>query len=164
MKLFIFLVLCFVTVSANAIIVAPYSGSYDNAGNVVFSDVAYVNVKNKINAILPLGAPVILDTVGADGILVATSASQTARPHCIVAPKAIAIGDVGSCQVYGLNTSVRFDAAIPATSGNAAFLSGSNGGYVTGIVAPVATNYPVGTFLSTSVGVSGTQTVFIRLL
>lgn len=154
---FLFLVL---SLNAMAIITTPSSNSKDALGEVTLYDKVFISVQ--ASEALVAGEVAVLSLATDDGMTVEDSATNTRKPLCVV-DAAIASGAFGRCQIFGYG-SVLYDAGVPATAGNQAFISGSNAGYATGIAAPVATQFPIGEFLDTESYTSGTAEVFIRLL
>lgn len=123
------------SMSAFAVINQPISNFFDNTGTIKHKDKMWIMVKNSGTSNLLRGTPVYFDLTADDGATInADQATITTigagRKVACVTDEAIAAGNSGICQVYGIHDAVLFGlygtgglpAGINATAGRELYM------------------------------------------
>lgn len=122
----------------------------------------FIKVKNSASATIDNGRVVILDETDDDGFSVDVTTTAGKTPICVM-NETCEVGEVCSCQTYGLKTDVGFSAAQNnAVAGGPVYISEGDAGYVGAITSPAANDFPVGVFMDAS-SATGDVEVFIKL-
>lgn len=165
MKKILFAVIALFAINAfafNGTIGRSTALKYDKSVDANSVEKQFINVKNTHSVAIAAGAPVVLDLSADDGASVIISSSAGLAPLCIMA-EACAVGDLCSCQKYGIMDAALFDvAAGSAVAGKRFYMASSNAGYIAARASEVATEVPGGIFYDAAAA-SGSVQVFIQL-
>ena len=125
--LILFLSLIF-TLASHAIVNAPITNTWDNAGTLNHKDIMWIKVKNNTGSALSSGHVVVWDTSADDGATVTTSTTR-GLPVACVAMETIAIAGYGKCQVYGYHAGVYVNVANNNATAGYGLIGGPTAGY-----------------------------------
>jgi len=171
LTIFLLLGAMFLSTLAQAIITAPYSNSFDNAGAVKNRDRVVIKVRANSSVAITKGQCVYYNTTSDDGITVdavpITDVVSAASifPACM-ALEAIAVNKDGKCLVFGFTDVLLFDGGTTAVVGESAYCGSPNGlgrFYAVSAGSVAAYQRPVAQFLDAS-STSSSIEAFVNFL